>query len=206
MSKASATTQAATALMSKDLIQAQSDLGVISRQAGRKRITPKSASRSVGGVNLAFDDRGSGDPVLFIAGRVGAGRTRHIHQVPAFLAAGYRTITFDNRGIGATDQADGFGVGQMVADTAALIEKLDAAPARIVAVSMGSSIAQELMLARPEFARSAVLLATRGRHHRIRDSSAPRNAKSPDAGIQLPPAFDAKIRLLEELFAEDTQR
>ena len=38
----------------------------------------------------------------------------------------------------------------MVADTAALIEKLDVAPVRIVAVSMGAFIAQELMVARPE--------------------------------------------------------
>ena len=78
-------------------------------------------------MNLAYDDRGAGEPVLFIAGRGGAGRTWHLHQVPAFLTAGYRAITFDNRGIGATEKADGFGIEQMVADTAALIEKLDAA-------------------------------------------------------------------------------
>ena len=40
--------------------------------------------------NLAYDDRGTGEPVVFIAGRGGAGRTWHPHQVPAFLAAGYR--------------------------------------------------------------------------------------------------------------------
>ena len=101
-------------------------------------------------MNLAYDDRGSGDPVLFIAGRGGAGRTWHLHQVPEFLRAGYRCITFDNRGIGATENADGFTTDTMVADTAALIEKLDAAPVRIVAVSMGAFIAQELMVARPE--------------------------------------------------------
>ena len=77
-------------------------------------------------MNLAYDDRGKGQPVLFIAGRGGAGRTWHLHQVPAFQRAGYRTITFDNRGIGATENADGFGTEQMVADTAELIEKLDA--------------------------------------------------------------------------------
>ena len=92
-----------------------------------------------------------------------------MHQVPAFLTAGYRAITFDNRGIGATESADGFGTEQMVADTAALIEKLDAAPVRIVAASMGSFIAQELMLARPELVRAAVLMATRGRDDRTRD-------------------------------------
>jgi pimeloyl-ACP methyl ester carboxylesterase len=148
-------------------------------------------------VNLDYDDRGSGDPVLFIAGRGGAGRTWHLHQVPAFLAAGYRAITFDNRGIGATEQADGFGVEQMVADTAALIEKLDAVPARIVAVSMGSFIAQELMLARPDLVHSAVLMATRGRHDRTRDFFRVAERELADSGVVLPPAYDAKVRLLE---------
>lgn len=75
-------------------------------------------------MNLAFDDRGKGDPVLFIAGRGGAGRTWHLHQVPEFQRAGYRVITFDNRGIGATENAEDFDTAQMVADTAELIEKL----------------------------------------------------------------------------------
>jgi pimeloyl-ACP methyl ester carboxylesterase len=148
-------------------------------------------------VNLAYEDRGSGDPVLFIAGRGGAGRTWHLHQVPAFLAAGYRAITFDNRGIGATEQADGFGVEQMVADTAALIEKLGAAPARIVGVSMGSFIAQELMLARPDLVHSAVLMATRGRHDRTRDFFRVADLDLADSGVVLPPTYDAKVRLLE---------
>ena len=148
-------------------------------------------------MNLAYDDRGSGDPVLFIAGRGGAGRTWHIHQVPAFMKAGYRTITFDNRGVGATESADGFGTEQMVADTATLIEKLDIAPARIVAVSMGAFIAQELMLARPELVRSAVLMATRGRHDRARDFFHTAERELAESGAQLPASYDAKIRLLE---------
>ena len=120
-------------------------------------------------MNLAYDDRGSGDSVLFIAGRGGAGRTWHLQQVPEFQRAGYRAITFDNRGVGETENASDFTTETMVADTAALIEKLDAAPVRIVAVSMGAFIAQELMLARPELVSQAVLMATRGRQDRARD-------------------------------------
>jgi len=155
------------------------------------------ASSSVVGVNLAYDDRGTGDPVLFIAGRGGAGRTWHLHQVPEFLRAGYRCITFDNRGIGATETADGFTTDTMVADTAALIEKLDAAPVHIVAVSMGAFIAQELMVARPELVRSAVLMATRGRHDRTRDFFRGAELELIKSGIDLPPSYEAKVRLLE---------
>ncbi|MBV9089935.1 MAG: alpha/beta hydrolase [Mycobacteriaceae bacterium] len=148
-------------------------------------------------INLAYDDRGSGPPVLFIAGRGGAGRTWHLYQVPAFLAAGYRVITFDNRGIGATENADGFTTQTMVADTAALIEALGAAPVRIVAVSMGSYIAQELMLSRPDLVTQAVLMATRGRHDRTREFFREADRDLAGWGIRLPPGYDAKVRLLE---------
>lgn len=148
-------------------------------------------------INLAYDDRGSGEPVVFIAGRGGAGRTWHPHQVPAFLAAGYRCITFDNRGIGDTENAEGFTTQTMVADTAALIESLGAAPARIVGVSMGAFIAQELMVARPELVSSAVLMATRGRLDRARQFFHEAEVELHASGVTVPPMLDARNRLLE---------
>lgn len=148
-------------------------------------------------MNLAYDDRGSGDPVLFIAGRGGAGRTWHLHQVPVFTRAGYRCVTFDNRGVGATENAEGFTTATMVGDVADLIEKLDLAPARIVGVSMGAFIAQELMVDRPELVRSAVLMATRGRHDRTRDFFWQGELALAQSGVQLPVEFEAKVRLLE---------
>ncbi|MEH3143147.1 MAG: alpha/beta hydrolase [Mycobacterium kyogaense] len=148
-------------------------------------------------MNLAYDERGTGDPVLFIAGRGGAGRTWHLHQVPVFARAGYRCVTFDNRGVGATENADGFTTETMVGDVVDIIEKLNLAPVRIVALSMGSYIAQELMVARPELVRSAVLMATRGRHDRARDFFWRGEQALADSGIDLPVEFEAKVRLLE---------
>ncbi len=148
-------------------------------------------------VDLAYDDRGDGEPVLFIAGQGGVGRTWDVHQTPAFRAAGYRVITFDNRGVGATANADGFTTATMVADTAKLIEKLGATPVRIVATSMGSYIAQELMLARPELVSQAALMATRGRHDRAREFFRTAEEDLVNAGVELPPRYEAKQRLLE---------
>ena len=148
--------------------------------------------------NLAYDDRNQeGDPVLFIAGRGGAGRGWHLHQVRDFQLAKYRPITFDNRGVGATENASGFTTETMVADTAALIESLNVAPVRIGAVSMGAFIAQELMLARPELVRSAVLMATRGRHDRARDFFYQSEVKFAESGVELPAEYEAKVRMLE---------
>ncbi|BBX18777.1 bromoperoxidase [Mycolicibacterium duvalii] len=148
-------------------------------------------------MNLAYDDRGSGEPVLFIAGRGGAGRTWHLHQVPVFLRAGYRCVTFDNRGVGATENAETLTTETMVGDVVDLIEQLGLAPVRIVGVSMGSFIAQELMVVRPELVRSAVLMATRGRHDRTRTFFGQAERALLESGVQLPPEYDARLRLLE---------
>jgi len=146
---------------------------------------------------LAYSDSGSGDPVLFIAGTGGAGRTWHIHQVPAFLKAGYRCITFDNRGIGDTENADGFSTPQMVADTVELIEKAVGGPTRLVAMSMGAYIAQELMLSRPELVTQAVLMGTRGRLDGTRKAFRAAELALAESGVELPPAYAAKVRVLE---------
>jgi len=148
-------------------------------------------------INLAYDDKGSGESVVFIAGRGGLGRTWHLNQVPAFQAAGYRVITFDNRGVGATESTDDFTTQTMVSDTVALIESLDVAPVRIVGVSMGSYIAQELMLVRPDLVSKAALMATRGRLDRARNFFHTAEDDLAASGVQLPTSYDAKIRLLE---------
>jgi len=148
-------------------------------------------------INLAYDDRGSGEAVVFISGRGGPGRTWQPHQVPAFLEAGYRVITFDNRGINATEDAQGFTTQTMVADTAALIESLGAAPARIVGVSMGAFIAQELMVVRPELVSAAVLMATRGRLDTARQFFHDSEVDLHASGASLPVSYDARTRLLE---------
>lgn len=141
---------------------------------------------NINGIQISYDDRGplalgaSGDPVVFISGRGGAGRSWHLHQVPAFRAAGYRTITFNNRGIPpTTESADGFTLQDMVDDTAALIEQLGAAPARLVGFSMGALIAQELTLTRPELVTAAVFMGTRGRETPRARSSARQNSNYP---------------------------
>ncbi|OBG82486.1 bromoperoxidase [Mycobacterium sp. E802] len=148
-------------------------------------------------MELAYEDHGSGESVLFIAGQGAVGRTWDLYQVPAFRDAGYRVITFDNRGVGATADAHDFTTAAMVADTARLIERLDAAPVRLVGVSMGSYIAQELMLARPDLVCQAALMATRGRHDRTREFFRTAERDLAVAGLRLPATYEAKLRLLE---------
>src|ERR1017187_10588048 len=78
-------------------------------------------STVINGVNLSFDEYGSGEPVVLITGSGAKGRMWTPHQVPALTAAGYRVITVDNRGMPPSDGCpEGFTIDDMAADTAGL--------------------------------------------------------------------------------------
>lgn len=116
------------------------------------------------GITLPYDDTGDGDPVLLVTGTGATRRAWHLHQVPALTRAGYRVVTFDNRGIAPNeDPLGGITTEAMAEDAASLIEYLDLAPCQVVGFSMGAAIVAELLLQRPELVRSAVLMAGRAR-------------------------------------------
>lgn len=77
------------------------------------------------------------------------------------LGATHRLITFDNRGIGDSEDAPGVWSMRDMADDA--LRVMDAAgweDAHVVGVSMGGMIAQELVLAAQERVRTLTLIAT----------------------------------------------
>ncbi|MFD3838104.1 alpha/beta fold hydrolase [Streptomyces sp. NPDC058642] len=157
-------------------------------------------SAQIDGVRLHYEDSGHGEPVVLVMGQGAAGRGWHLHQVPALVAAGHRVITFDNRGIPPSDECpEGFTIDDLVADTAGLIEHLGLAPCRVVGVSMGAYVVQELMLARPELVRQGVLMATRGRTDALRTAMARAERALYDSGVVLPPAYAAWVRALHNL-------
>ncbi len=69
-------------------------------------------------------------------------------QMDDFLAAGYRVLRFDNRGIGASAKPAGPYSSRMLADDAkALVDSLGISDFHLMGVSMGGMIAQEYALA-----------------------------------------------------------
>ncbi|MEV6167052.1 alpha/beta hydrolase [Streptomyces sp. NPDC051954] len=160
-------------------------------------------SAQINGIRLHYEDRGAvgtGDPVVLVMGRSAGGRSWHLHQVPALVEAGHRVVTFDNRGIPPSDECpEGFTIDDLVADTAGLIEHLDLAPCRVVGVSLGAYVVQELMLARPELLSQGVLMATRGRTDTQREAMAAAERALCDSGVELPPAYAAWVRALTNL-------
>jgi pimeloyl-ACP methyl ester carboxylesterase len=118
----------------------------------------------VHGLRLHYDEFGQGDPVLLVCGTGQQSFTWQLLQVPALTGAGYRVITFDNRGIPPSDCPPApYSVKEMAEDAAGLIEELDLAPCRVAGLSLGAFITQELALAHPELVRSAVMMGTIGR-------------------------------------------
>jgi pimeloyl-ACP methyl ester carboxylesterase len=113
------------------------------------------------GFDLAFLDRGAGDPVLLIHGFAS---THHVNWVaPGWVKtltdAGYRTIAIDNRGHGAStksyEPAD-YTPAKMAGDAAALLHHLGIERAHVMGYSMGARIAAFLALEEPAMVATLV--------------------------------------------------
>lgn len=119
-----------------------------------------SAARvEVGGVALAVDDRGTGQPVVLVHGTATA-RTVW-RETREALADGVRTIAYDRRAYGDSGAPEPYGgttVGEQADDLAELIEALGAAPALVCGHELGALACLDLLLRRPELASAAVLI------------------------------------------------
>jgi 3-oxoadipate enol-lactonase len=120
------------------------------------------STAQINGIELYYEEQGSGDPLLLIMG-LAADSLAWMFQLPAF-AERYRTIVFDNRGVGRSSKPAGpYTIHQMAEDAAGLLDHLGIASAHVVGVSMGGMIAQELALRHARRVRRLVLACTYGR-------------------------------------------
>ncbi|MHC3475037.1 alpha/beta fold hydrolase [Streptomyces sp. 7R007] len=159
----------------------------------------------VNGVRLSYERSGRGHPVLLVMGTGASGRAWTTHQTPALQRAGYETITFDNRGIPPSDAPPGrYTLDDMVADTVGLIEALDLPPCRVVGVSMGAMITQEIAAARPELLSAAVLMATRLRSDALRRAMHRADQELAEKGIRLPASYSVVASVLQMLSPKTT--
>jgi pimeloyl-ACP methyl ester carboxylesterase len=111
------------------------------------------------GVELAYDEHGSGPPVLLIHGTA-LTRLTWRETVDA-LGDGVRTIAYDRRGYGdsgAPENYSGTTIEEQAEDAARLLEALEAAPAVACGHSAGAIVALDLMLRHPALVRAAVLV------------------------------------------------
>jgi pimeloyl-ACP methyl ester carboxylesterase len=131
-----------------------------SRQAMPADETAASQHVSVGDVQIAYREWGRGEPLLLITG---FGATMDIWDpvLVIELAAHYRVIVFDNRGLGGTTApAADFSIEQLADDTAGLMGALGLERAHVLGYSMGGYVAQELLLKYPQRVTRLVLMGT----------------------------------------------
>ena len=111
------------------------------------------------GTKIYWDEDGKGDPLLLIMGlgypSVAWYRTRPV------LAREFRTIAFDNRGVGRTEMPPGpYPILLMASDAAAVLDAAGIESAHVFGISMGGMIAQEFALQYPKRVRSLILGCT----------------------------------------------
>lgn len=112
-----------------------------------------------GDVRIAYETRGVGPPVMFVHGlaydRHGWG------PLPDLLAADFRVLLVDNRGVGESDAPPGpYTVAELAADAVAVLDHAGVARAHVLGVSLGGFIAQEIALSYPERVARLVLFST----------------------------------------------
>jgi len=114
----------------------------------------------IGDLNIHYQVRGLGDPLLLIMGYRGSGYMWG-EELIAPLSRYFRVITFDNRGTGKSDKPNAvYTIPMMADDAAGVLQHLDIERAHVFGVSMGGMIAQELALHYPKRVNRLILGCT----------------------------------------------
>jgi non-heme chloroperoxidase len=97
--------------------------------AGQENSTP---------IELYYEDHGSGDPVVLLAGWPLDSRSWE-PQVHALLAAGHRVITYDRRGFGQSSRpTEGYDFDTLASDLDRLLTELDLREVTLIGFSLGT--------------------------------------------------------------------
>jgi 3-oxoadipate enol-lactonase len=119
------------------------------------------ATVHLNGIDLNYRIEGDGERAMVLVNGLADDLESWAAQVPAFLAAGYRVLRFDNRGIGKSACPSGpYTTATMAADAKALVDHLGLSRIHMLGVSMGGMIAQEYALAHGGDLASLVLACT----------------------------------------------
>lgn len=121
---------------------------------------PISAPATLNPVRLVHQRRGSGPPLVLIAGTGYPGATWPSDLVDS-LSSRYTVITYDHRGTGGSPgSADRYSTRLFAADLVALMDELGLPEAHVLGHSMGGRVAQWVALDAPSRVRTLILAAS----------------------------------------------
>jgi aminoacrylate hydrolase len=109
----------------------------------------------LGDITIHYQDRGEGTPVLGVMGFALDARF-WAAQIPP-VTKNNRFITFDNRGVGRSTGHLASTMDELADDAYRLLEYLEIDRAVIMGLSMGSAVAQRLVLDHPDLASGLIL-------------------------------------------------
>ena len=111
----------------------------------------------VGRINIGYQQKGSGPPVIFISGL--SADKEHWDPVADQLKDKYDCITFDKRGNGESSAPrHGYTTADLTGDTVGLLDKLGISRAHVVGISLGGKVAMSVAFHYPERVVGLVLL------------------------------------------------
>jgi 3-oxoadipate enol-lactonase len=133
-------------------------IGALHRHTVYKVEVPVPTTR-VNGVDLAYELSGSGPRLLLLNG---SGMTMESGRpLLDLVGRGVTLLAFDQRGLGASGPAPGpYGMATCAADALGLLDVLSWDTARVVGVSFGGMVAQELAVTSPGRVERLALLCT----------------------------------------------
>ena len=114
----------------------------------------------VNDINIYFETHGVGFPLFMILG-LSCDVNWWTPEIINATAQNFKTIIFDNRGIGRTDKPEmNYSIKMFADDTIGLMNTLNIQKAHILGLSMGGFIAQEIALSYPKRVEKLVLCCT----------------------------------------------
>lgn len=155
----------------------------------------------INGIRIAYEDTGgSGHTVLLVMGTGSPARVWQVHQTPALMAAGFRVVSMNNRGIPPTDECPGgFTMTDMVQDVVGLIEHLGCAGVSLIGTSLGARIVVETALARPDLLSSVIALAAHARLDPVQQAMTRGEIALAESGLPPPADYRAAVMALQYL-------
>ena len=111
-------------------------------------------------IEYAYRDLGEGDVPLVLLQHFRGNLDNWDPALVDALAADRRVVTFDNVGVGATTGRTPNTVEAMAHDAIAFIEAMDVQRVDLLGFSIGSFVAQEISLIRPDLLRRVVLASS----------------------------------------------
>ncbi|HEY2200867.1 MAG TPA: alpha/beta hydrolase [Solirubrobacteraceae bacterium] len=112
------------------------------------------------GISFAYRDLGTGEVPVVLLQHFRGNLENWDPQLIDALAENRRVLTFDNTGVGGSTGVTPHTIAEMALDAIAFLEALGVSEVDLLGFSIGSFVAQEVTLARPDLVRRLVLASS----------------------------------------------